>query len=104
HSPFDINAAKEIIEACIDYKVHNVMASVIDEVYLNQHDEVFIQYLAFLGGEYSLVTGNIHSILKEPPTSMFIYPREDHATELFDVLANISNEAVEKHSWGPPLN
>lgn len=104
HAPFDIHVAKAIIEACVDFNVHNVMASVIDEVYLDQHDEEFIQYLTFLGGDFSLITGNIHSILKEPPTSMFIYPRADHATELFDVITNITTDVVEKRNWGPPLN
>lgn len=104
HHPIDLRVAKAIFEACSDFKVKNVMAAVLDDVYLNLHDERFISALTMMGGEYVIKTGNLQSKLTEAPTSMLIYPDEDDAEKLRSVLTEAHAEVAENRSWGPPWN
>ncbi|WP_273850119.1 Cof-type HAD-IIB family hydrolase [Guptibacillus spartinae] len=102
HSPMDLTTAKSIVSSCKEINVKNMMAEVLDDVYLHQHDELIMQNMIM--NDSSIFTGEIHKNLKDDPTSLLIHPHEQQLADLRQMLRDHHAEMIEHRVWAAPLN
>ncbi|KHF38426.1 Cof-type HAD-IIB family hydrolase [Halalkalibacter okhensis] len=102
HSPLDLKTAKTVIETCEAFNVSNIMVEVIDDFYLRNFDEVFVE--TFLSGQNPVDHGNLLHILKEDPTCVLIHPQDHHVKELRNLLVDAHAEVIDQRVWGAPWN
>jgi 5-amino-6-(5-phospho-D-ribitylamino)uracil phosphatase len=100
HSPLDIHVAKDIVEACQDFNLHNIIAEVIDEVYLHYHDEKLLDIFGL--GNPSITTGDLREFLKQSPTSMLIHAEEEHVPAIRKHLSEVHAEVIDHRRWAAP--
>jgi 5-amino-6-(5-phospho-D-ribitylamino)uracil phosphatase len=100
HSPLSIDVAKEIVEALNSYKFHNIIAEVIDDVYLHYHDEKLLEIFSF--GKPQITTGDLRKFLKQSPTSMLIHTEEDQLQTIRNHLSEVHAEVIDHRSWATP--
>ncbi|SDQ87902.1 hypothetical protein SAMN05216232_2391 [Virgibacillus subterraneus] len=104
HSPMPIRTAHKIIDACHDLNVNNVLAEVMDTVYLDQYDEKIIDIFQTTQQDPPFTIGSIKNELKEDPTSLLIHPKEEHIHKLRSHLDDYHAELIEHRKWGAPWN
>lgn len=102
HSPLDLDTAKTIIETCEAFRVQNIMVEIIDDFYLQYHDEVFTK--VFNMGQNPIDYGNIQHTLTENPTSILVHPHDHHLIELGKLLRDAHAEVVNQRVWAAPWN
>lgn len=102
HTPLDIKTAKTIIQTCETFQVQNIMVEIIDDYYLRYYDEVFIN--TFTLGQNPLDYGNLQTLLKDDPTTILVYPQENHVEELKNVLKAAHAEVIDQRVWAAPWN
>jgi Cof subfamily protein (haloacid dehalogenase superfamily) len=102
HFPLERETALEVLDVCERYGIQNVMAEIMDEYYLKQHDENFVRILA--DGRAPLGVGVIHDLLHDHPTSLLIQAHEDAVHELRAHLREHHAHVVEHRYWGAPWN
>jgi 5-amino-6-(5-phospho-D-ribitylamino)uracil phosphatase len=100
HEPLDIKVAKDIVEACRSFQFHNIIAEVIDDVYLHYHDEKLLEIFSF--GNPRITTGDLSNFLKDSPTSMLIHTEEDELKLIRQHLSEVHAEVIEHRSWAAP--
>ncbi|KAA0546495.1 HAD family phosphatase [Bacillus sp. BGMRC 2118] len=102
HSPFDIQTAKEIIHSTESFSVKNILAEVMDDVYLHYHDENIMNWVGM--GNPKVQTGNLKEILQHDPTSILIHAEESMLTDIRTHLSEIHAEVIDHRKWGAPFN
>lgn len=102
HSPLELDTAKKVIQTAEDFMVKNIMAEVLDDVYLRKSDEVIVNTLIM--GENPAHTGDLQNILQEDPTSILIHPHDHHVAELRDHLKQEHAEVIDQRVWAAPWN
>jgi len=107
HNPMSHQTALDVIDACYQLNVHNILAEVLDRAYLDRHDEKIIELFKNspqTKGEFSPFTiGALAEKLQDDPTSLLISPRDEHIAELSNQLDGYV-EFIEHRNWGAPLN
>ncbi|WP_164215020.1 HAD family hydrolase [Virgibacillus sp. YIM 98842] len=104
HNPMPMETAHQIIDACYDLNVNNILAEVMDQVYLDQYNPQIMEIFQSMPDHSPFRIGNVKNNLSEDPTSVLIYPREDHINELRNHLDNFHAELIEHRKWGAPWN
>ncbi|MCF6409233.1 Cof-type HAD-IIB family hydrolase [Pseudalkalibacillus salsuginis] len=102
HSPMDMDVAQSIIETCLEFEVKNVIAEVLDDVYLHYEDEFIIN--SFLIDKTNLNIGNLIQVLPHNPTSILVRPNDHHVKELRELLKAKHAEVIDHRVWGAPWN
>jgi 5-amino-6-(5-phospho-D-ribitylamino)uracil phosphatase len=100
HSPLDLTVAKDIVEACQGFQLHNIIAEVIDEVYFHYHDEKLLDIFGF--GNPSITTGDLREYLNQSPTSMLIHAEEHHVASIRKHLSDVHAEVIDHRRWAAP--
>lgn len=100
HSPLDMDVVQEIIEALDSYSFHNIIAEVIDDVYLHYHDEKLMELLKL--GNPTIKTGDLRRFLTQSPTSMLIHTDEHQLKHIQDHLSSVHAEVIDHRSWTAP--
>lgn len=100
HSPLDLEVAKTIIDTCQRMKVNNILAEVLDEIYVHTYDESFNNLFAMKLRPTAY--GNLKQLLTEDPTSLLVYPQEENADQLRQLISGAHAKWVEQRSWGAP--
>lgn len=101
HSPLEISVAKDIVDACNSFEFYNIIAEVIDDVYLHYHDEKLLDLFSF--GDPHITTGDLRKFLNASPTSMLIHSEENQVKKIRSYLADVHAEVIEHRSWGAPF-
>ncbi|WP_085992754.1 Cof-type HAD-IIB family hydrolase [Oceanobacillus senegalensis] len=104
HNPMPIRTARQIIDACYDLEVHNILAEIMDNVYLDQYDEKILEIFHESKDDTPITIGNLKHKLKEDPTSLLIYPKEEDILRLRNHLTEYHAELIEHRKWGAPYN
>lgn len=104
HNPMPMETALKIVDTCYQLGVHNVLAEVQDNVYLDQYDEKILGIFQQTQHDPPFTIGSLKNELKNDPTSLLIHPREDHITELRNHLDDYHAELIEHRKWGAPWN
>ncbi|MBM7647561.1 Cof subfamily protein (haloacid dehalogenase superfamily) [Bacillus ectoiniformans] len=100
HEPMDIAAAKEVIEACHDFNFHNIIAEVLDDVYIHYHDEKLLDIFSM--GDPAITTGDLRRFLSDHPTSMLIHANEEDVPSIRKHLSDVHAELIDHRRWGAP--
>lgn len=101
HSPMDLSTAQKIIKTCEqDFHIHNVLAEVIDEVYVHVYDEAIMEIVSI--GNPITQTGDLSKSLSKDPTSLLIHPNENHAHIIREHLSNEFGHLIDHRKWGAP--
>jgi len=100
HEPLNIDVAKEIVETCQKYNIHNIIAEVLDRVYFHYHDEKLMDIFSL--GNPEMSTGDIRKYLSDHPTSMLIHAEPDHVQSIRRHLSEVHAELVDHRSWAAP--
>lgn len=100
HEPLDLDLARTVIETCRTLNVQNMLAEVLDDVYMDEHDESFIDLLAFQGPVTG--AGRLERVLPNSPTSLLVYPQEGTVERLQDLLSSSEAQGMHQRSWGEP--
>lgn len=104
HNPMPNETAQKIVNTCYEMNVHNILAEVKDNVYLDQYDEKIISIFHSTRQDPPFKIGNLKNELKDDPTSLLIRPKDEHLTELINVLDDYHAEVIEHRTWGGPWN
>ncbi|MEI3597546.1 MULTISPECIES: Cof-type HAD-IIB family hydrolase [unclassified Oceanobacillus] len=104
HNPMPIRTAHKIIEACHDLRVNNILAEVLDDVYIDSFDSKLIGFFDEIENEAPYVIGNLKQKLEEDPTSILVYPEEEQVQQLRSHLDGYHAEVIEHRKWGAPWN
>ncbi|ALC86298.1 phosphatase [Bacillus sp. FJAT-22090] len=100
HKPIDLNVVKEVVEAVQNYSIKNMLAEVLDDVYLHHHDEKMIS--AFALGNPHITTGDLRTFLKTDPTSLLIHAEDDSVDLVRKHLQDVHAEVIDQRRWGAP--
>ncbi|WP_176481877.1 Cof-type HAD-IIB family hydrolase [Paucisalibacillus globulus] len=104
HNPMSKRTALSIVQACYDLDVHNVLAEVKDNDYLDKYSQEIIDIFYQTTDDTPFVIGSLKSKLNEDPTSLLIHPKEEHIHTLRDHLDEFHAEVIEHRKWGAPWN
>ncbi|QKY68581.1 Cof-type HAD-IIB family hydrolase [Lentibacillus sp. CBA3610] len=104
HNPLPVRTAHQIAGACYDLNVNNIVAEVMDNVYLDQYDEKIIEIFKATRQESPFTIGSLKNKLKEDPTSLMIHPKKDNIDQLRNHLDDYHAELIEHRNWGAPWN
>lgn len=102
HSPFDNKIAQEIIASSESFDVKNILAEVMDDVYLHYHDEAIMDWVGM--GNPKIETGNLKEILTNDPTSILIHTDEKNIREIRNHLSDLHAEVIDHRMWGAPYH
>jgi 5-amino-6-(5-phospho-D-ribitylamino)uracil phosphatase len=102
HSPLELNTAREIIHALQPFNVRNILAEVLDDVYLQNEDHSIKEI--FSAGNPLIRTGNLHELLAEDPTSLLIHPHDEQIADIRTHLKEVHADVIEHRTWGAPWN
>ncbi|TQR20238.1 Cof-type HAD-IIB family hydrolase [Psychrobacillus vulpis] len=100
HTPIELNVVKEVVEAVQNFSIKNMLAEVLDDVYLHYHDEHMIS--AFALGNPLITTGDLRTFLKSDPTSLLIHAEEDSVDLVRKHLEDVHAEVIDHRRWGAP--
>lgn len=104
HNPMPIRTAYKIIDACYDLKVNNILAEVMDDVYIDSYNRKIIDFLDQTNDEHPFTVGNLKHKLQTDPTSILVYPEENQVEHLRNHLDEFHAEVIEHRKWGAPWN
>lgn len=100
HSPLNLHVAKDIVEALHSFSFHNIIAEVIDDVYIHYHDEKLLEIFGM--GQPRIATGDLRNLLADSPTSMLIHTDEEHMQTIRKHLSNVHAEVIDHRNWAAP--
>lgn len=101
HDPLPVQTAHKIVEACYDLKVDNIIAEVMDDVYLAQYDKRMVNmFKQTVPNPYQI--GNLINKLQRDPTTLLIQPKNNQIHQLTSHLDDFHAEIVEHRKWSVP--
>lgn len=100
HEPISLPVVSDVVEALQDFSVHNVVAEVMDDVYIHRHDEKLLNI--FTMGDPSVTIGDLRSYLNDNPTSLLIHPELEDQENIRRHLAEVHAEVIDHRRWGAP--
>lgn len=102
HNPIELDTVKDIVESLQPYKLENIIAEVMDDMYLEKHDHNLLSVLGM--GNPKITTGKIHEHLKDHPTSMLLHTSEDEVAIIRSYLEESKAEVIDHRRWGDPYH
>ncbi|CAM3099990.1 Cof-type HAD-IIB family hydrolase [Filibacter tadaridae] len=100
HETISLPVVKDVIDAMQQFTFHNIIAEVMDDVYMQVHDEKLMDMLSF--GDPHITEGDIRQYLKVNPTSLLIQADEDKVDPIRKHLAEVHAEVIDHRRWGAP--
>lgn len=100
HTPLKLNIAKSVIQSSEAFGVQNIMVEVMDDVYVREQDDGFIDTFF----DASVHINILPKLLHRDPTSVLIHPYEHNVDTLRQLLDQEHAEVIEHRKWGAPWN
>ncbi|GGE72341.1 Cof-type HAD-IIB family hydrolase [Priestia taiwanensis] len=100
HTPLDVNIAKNIIQECREIGIKNVLAEVIDDVYIHYPDESLDHI--FQMGNPNIFMGDPLDTLRRDPTCLLIDADEEEVEKVRTHLSNVHAEVIDHRRWAAP--
>ncbi|MGI2327440.1 Cof-type HAD-IIB family hydrolase [Planococcus sp. YIM B11945] len=100
HTPISLDVVHEVVESMHDFNFYNIVAEVLDDVYVHYHDEKLMDIFRY--GDPSITTGDLRNFLKADPTSMLIHAPIDKVPLIHDHLSSVHAEVIDHRRWGAP--
>lgn len=104
HSPLPVRTALAVVETCYQLGVHNIMAEILGDVYLDRYDEEFMAIFHINSEDNLIHVGSLKNQLNDDPTSLIIHPRDNQVEELRESLDRDHASVIEHRHWGAPWN
>ncbi|RYG72593.1 HAD family phosphatase [Lentibacillus lipolyticus] len=104
HNPMPVRTAKRIVDACYDLSVHNIVAEVMDHVYVDQYDKQIMDIFQATRQDSPFTIGSLRNKLQVDPTSLLIHPKEENIQSIRTHLDDYHAELIEHRKWGAPWN
>lgn len=101
HSPLAMRVVHDVVESVHKYDYKNLIAEVLDDVYIHQEDELMLN--SFNMGNPRVLLGDITQTLTVDPTSLLIYAQENNIPIIRQHLQDVHAELIEHRSWGVPF-
>lgn len=101
HTTVDLSVVHDVVESVHKYEYDNLIAEVMDDVYLHREDEGVLQ-LPHMGNP-TILTGDLKDILKEDPTSLLIQADDVNTPIIRQHLQDVHAELIEHRRWGAPF-
>ncbi|WP_199426413.1 Cof-type HAD-IIB family hydrolase [Thermaerobacillus caldiproteolyticus] len=100
HTPLELKTVKEIIEVSETYHVKNILAEVMDDVYIHEHDEKLLDIVQL--GNPTIEIGDLRQMLKADPTSILIHTDEEHVDDIQAYLSDVHANVLHHRRWTAP--
>ncbi len=100
HTPLEIEVARDIVDACHSFRFHNIIAEVIDDLYIHYPDEKLVKI--FSAGNPKIKTGDLRQSLDDSPTSILIHTDKTEIDALKNHLADAHANVIHQRSWQEP--
>lgn len=101
HTPIDMRVVHDVVESIHKYDYKNLIAEVLDDVYIHLEDDAMLQ--SFNMGSPRVLLGDITKNLQQDPTSLLIYALENNIPAIRQHLQDVHAELIEHRSWGVPF-
>ncbi|HEX5564819.1 MAG TPA: Cof-type HAD-IIB family hydrolase [Sporosarcina sp.] len=100
HETIDLHVVKDVVEALEGFEYINLVAEVMDDVYMHYHDEKLLDIFGF--GGPNITTGDIRKYLRDHPTSLLVQADEDKVDPIRSHLHEVHAEVIDHRRWGAP--
>lgn len=100
HSPVNMRVVHDVIESVNNYEYNNLIAEVIDDVYIHREDQIMLNI--FNTGNPRVRMGDLKVNLLEDPTSLLIQANDIHVPIIRQHLQDVHAELIEHRRWGAP--
>ncbi|WLR42926.1 Cof-type HAD-IIB family hydrolase [Bacillus carboniphilus] len=100
HTPMHLDVVKEILDVAEQYKVHNVLAEILDDLYFHYHDEKLMDIFSF--GNPTIEVGDLRHNLPNNVTSILIHSPEKNVERIRYYLSEVHAEVVDHRRWTAP--
>lgn len=100
HEPLSLSVVKDVIEAMEQFPYNNIIAEVLDDVYMHYHDEKLLNRFSFGGAQVN--AGKLESYLVDNPTSLLIQSDENNVDTIREHLRHIHAEVIDHRIWNSP--
>ncbi|SUI99890.1 Phosphatase YidA [Sporosarcina pasteurii] len=101
HETLSLSLVKEVMDAMQQFPWHNVVAEVLDDVYVHYHDEKVLNNFKKMG-QSNVTTGDLQQYLQDDPTSILIQADESDITAIQSHLSQVHAEVVGHRFWNAP--
>lgn len=101
HKPIDLKVVQEVVESLNRDQFENLVAEVMDDVYVQYHDEKLLNIFSM--GDPKVTTGALKDYLKDNPTSLLIQSNEKSVPIIRKYLADTKAELIDHRRWGDPF-
>lgn len=102
HSPINKNVVYDVVDSVDKYQYENIIAEVLDDVYLHVEDELMMNI--FKMGNPQVTIGNLKGNLTTDPTSLLIHSKESNVPLIRKHLEEVHAELIEHRRWGAPFH
>lgn len=100
HHPLSLSIVKEVVDAMQQFPCNNMIAEVMDDVYMHHHDEKLMNN--FKLGQPKITTGEIQHFLQDDPTTLLIQADEIDVDTIREHLSHVHAEVVGHRVWDSP--
>ncbi len=100
HEPLSIHTAKEVIETCFNHSFNNIVAEVLDHVFMHYHDEKLLDI--FMMGNPTVTTGDLRNYLQKDPTSLLIQTDAENSKKIMEITESADASILEHSNWAAP--
>ena len=100
HSPIDLHTVHDIVDSLAPFDLDNILAEVMDDVYIQNHDERLLDILST--GNPKITTGPLIDTLPASPTSILLQAKEQQVAVIRQHLADTKADLIDHRRWGDP--
>ncbi|MBB4824481.1 Cof subfamily protein (haloacid dehalogenase superfamily) [Sporosarcina luteola] len=100
HETISLPVVRDVVDAMQGFDIHNIIAEVMDDVYLEKHDAKLLDILSF--GAPVIKEGDIRKTLQDDPTSLLIQADSKKVEPIRQHLAEVHAEVIDHRRWGAP--
>ncbi|WP_188207121.1 Cof-type HAD-IIB family hydrolase [Alkalibacillus aidingensis] len=104
HSPLPKNVAYDIIDTCYDVGVQNILAEIMDQVYIEFNNNHSITDFFQVGLDSPAIFGNMKTNLADDPSSVLIHPFDDRVNQIRQILTDRHQSIIDHRKWGAPFH
>lgn len=102
HETISLPVVMDVVDAMKDFRFHNIVAEVMDDVYMQVHDEKLLDILSF--GDPIIKEGDLRKSLQIDPTSLLIHADSKNVDPIRKHLADVHAEVIDHRRWGAPFD
>ncbi|WP_027963921.1 Cof-type HAD-IIB family hydrolase [Halalkalibacillus halophilus] len=104
HTPLPRDVAHDIFDTCYDVGVQNILAEIMDEVYIEYENNHAITDFFKVGLNAPPVIGNLKQKVEKDPSSVLIHPYDDRVNQIREVLTERHASIIDHRKWGAPFH